>query len=300
MATTYDFIARNKTRSYVLIVVFVLFVSFIGWVIGAVTDYGNGGLVLALAVAFLMTFIGYYSGDKVALMTSGAQGPLAHDQQPYLYRIVENLCIAGGLPVPKVYVIPDRTINAFATGRDPKHASIAVSTGALELLDKQELEGVIAHELSHVKNFDIRYMMLVLMLVNVVTLLSRWFFYAGRFGGRSQDSRGNAGNVLAIVGIVLLVLSPIIATLVQFAVSRRRESLADASGALLTRYPAGLMRALQKIQRYNTQPMARANNATAHMFLANPFGNGKRSFSKLFMTHPPIEERIAALEAMGA
>jgi len=300
MATTYDFIARNKTKSIVLVVFFVAFVALIGWVIGEVTDYGNGGLVLALVVAFVMTLIGYYSGDKVALMTSGAQGPLSHDQQEYLFHIVENLCIADGMPMPKVYLIPDQAINAFATGRDPKHASVAVTTGALELLDKQELEGVIAHELSHVKNYDIRYMMLVLMLVNVVALMTRWFFYAGRFGGRSRDDRGNAGSVLAIVGIVLLILSPIIATLVQFAVSRKRESLADASGALLTRYPEGLMRALQKIQQYNTRPMARANNATAHMFFANPFGSGKRSFSKLFMTHPPIEERIAALKAMNA
>ncbi len=300
MATTYDFIARNKTKSMVLIVFFVTFVSLIGWLIGYYSNYSSGGLILALIISFIMAFVGYYSGDRVALMTSGAQGPLTHDQQEYLFHIVENLCIADGLSTPKIYLIPDQAINAFATGRDPKHSSIAVTTGALELLDKEELEGVIAHELSHVKNYDIRYMMLVLMLVNVISLLSRWFFYAGRFGGRSRDDRSNIGSILAIVGVVLLILSPIVAMLVQFAVSRRRESLADASGALLTRYPEGLMRALQKIQQYNTQPMVHANNATAHMFFANPFGSGKRSFSRLFMTHPPIEERIAALRTMGA
>lgn len=300
MATTYDFIARNKARSYVLIAFFVLFVSFLGWIIGTVTDYGNGGLVFAVLLSCGMVLVGYYSGDRIALSTSGAVGPLSHDQNEYLTHIVENLCLADGLPVPAIYIIPDRTINAFATGRDPKHSSIAVTQGAIELLDKDELEGVIAHELSHVKNYDIRYMMLVLMLVNVVSLLTRWFFYAGRFGGRSNSDRNEGGNVLAIVGIILLVLSPIVAMLVQFAVSRKRESLADASGALLTRYPEGLAKALEKIKAYNTEPMVHANNATAHLFFANPFGKGSRAFSGLFMTHPPIDERIKALRAMAS
>lgn len=300
MATTYDIIARNKRRSIILVVVFTLFVAFIGWAIGTATDYSAGGLVFAILVAVVMTLAGYYGGDKVALMTSGAQGPIDKARLPYVYNMVENLCIADGQPVPKIYVIDDPAINAFATGRDPKHASIAVTTGAIEKLENEELEGVLAHELSHVKNYDVRYMMLVLMLVNIITLLTRWFFYAGRFGGGRSDSRGNAAGVFAIVGIVLLIVSPIIAQLVHLAVSRRREFLADASGALLTRYPAGLAAALGKIQRENTRPMQRANDATAHLFFANPFGSGSKRLARLFMTHPPIEERIAALKSMGA
>lgn len=297
MATTYDYISRNKWRSWLLVFGFLILVSFIGWAIGKWLGYGYGGLILASIVAFGMTLAGYYSGDKIAIMTSGAKGPIAKEENPYLYHLVENLTIAGGLPMPKVYVIPDPTINAFATGRDPKHASVAVTVGALENLENEELEGVLSHELSHVKNFDIRYMMLVLMLVNILTLLSRWFFYSGRFGRRNDREGG--GNILAIVGIVLLVLSPIIGMLIQFAVSRRRELLADASGALLTRYPEGLASALGKIQRFNTRPMTSANDATAHLFFANPFGQAGRTIGRLFMTHPPIEERIKALRAMA-
>ncbi len=300
MATTYDIIAGNKRKSIILVVLFTLFVGFIGWAIGTATDYSAGGLVFAVVVAVVMTVAGYYGGDKIALMTSGAQGPIDKSRLPYVYNMVENLCISDGIPMPKLYVIDDPAINAFATGRDPKHASVAVTTGAIEKLENEELEGVLAHELSHVKNYDVRYMMLVLMLVNIITLLARWFFYAGRFGGgRNSDSRGNAAGVLALVGIIFLILSPIIAQLVHLAVSRRREFLADASGALLTRFPAGLAAALEKIGRENTRPMRRANDATAHLFFANPFGSGGRRIARLFMTHPPIEERIAALKSMG-
>lgn len=297
MATTYDFIARNKRRSAALVFMFIVIVSFIGWAIGEATDYGSGGLVLALLIASIMTLTAYYAGDRVALATSGAQGPISKAQNSYVYVMVENLCLASGLPMPKVYLIPDQAINAFATGRDPSHASIAVTTGALEKLENEELEGVLAHELSHIKNYDIRYLMLVLVLVNTVTLLSRWFFYSGHMRSSGNNNRG--GNPLALVGIILLILSPIIGQLVHLAVSRRRELLADASGALLTRYPEGLANALKKIQTENTHPMQRASDATAHLFFANPFGSGKR-LSRLFMTHPPIEERIAALNSMGA
>lgn len=296
MATTYDFIARNKRRSAALVFVFVVVVSFIGWAIGEATDYGSGGLILALGIATTMALAGYYGGDRVALATSGAQGPISKTQNSYLYTMVENLCIADGLTMPKVYLIPDQAINAFATGRDPAHASVAVTTGALEKLENEELEGVLAHELSHVKNYDVRYLMLVLVLVNTVTLLARWFFYSGRMRSSGNNDRG--GNPLALIGIVLLILSPLIGQLVQLAVSRRREFLADASGALLTRYPEGLANALQKIQRENTQPMRRANDATAHLYFSNPFGSGRR-LSRMFMTHPPIEERVAALRSMG-
>jgi len=296
MATTYDYIGANKRKSILLIAAFIAFVAFLGWVIGQWTGDSGAVLIFASVISLGMTIGGYYAGDKIALATSGAQGPITKEQNAYLWNLVENLCISTGLPMPRIYLIPDQTINAFATGRDPKHASIAVTTGALERLENEELEGVLAHELSHIKNYDVRYLMLVLVLVNAVVLLSRWFFWGG-MGDRRNNREG--GNIFAIVGIVLLILSPIIAQLVQFAVSRRREFLADASGALMTRYPAGLANALRKIEAANTQPFRRANDATAHLFFANPFGAGRKSISRLFMTHPPIEERIAALKKMG-
>lgn len=298
MATTYDYIARNKTFSLVLIVGFTVLVGLLGWIIGAMTDYGIGGLLAAVAVAVIMAVGGYYGGDRLALAVAGARGPITKQQQPYVYRMVENLCLTAGLPMPKVYLINDPAINALATGRDPQHASVAVTTGAIDQLANEELEGVLAHELSHIQNYDVRLMMLVLVLVNVVMLLTRWFFYSGHFGGRRSDSR-SAGSVLAIVGIVLLVLSPLIAQLVQLAVSRRREFLADASGALLTRFPEGLTRALEKIGRVNQAPMPTAREATAHLYFDTPFGRKVSGLSKLFMTHPPINERISALRAMG-
>jgi heat shock protein HtpX len=296
MPTAYDYIARNKRLSLFLVVGFTAVVAGLGWIIGALTDFGPGGLVLASGLAIAMAVGGYYGGDRLALAVAGAHGPLTKDQQPYLYRLVENLSITAGLPMPKVYLINDPTINALATGRDPQHAAVAVTTGAIEKLANEELEGVLAHELSHVKNYDVRLMMLVLVLVNVVMLLSRWFFHAGSLGGRRSDNR--SGNILAIVGIIFLVVSPIIAQLVQLAVARRRELLADASGALLTRFPEGLARALEKIGRLNLAPMRSANEATAHLFFDTPFGRKTSGLAKLFMTHPPIEERVAALRVM--
>ncbi|MBI4092856.1 MAG: M48 family metallopeptidase [Candidatus Kerfeldbacteria bacterium] len=298
MPTTYDYISRNKLKSALLLTFFVLFVAGLGWIIGEFTDYGLGGLFLALLIALGMTLGGYYAGDRVALAVAGAKGPISKPDNAYLYNLVENLGMAAGTPMPKLYLITDPSINAFATGRDPKHASIAVTTGAIEKLANEELEGVLAHELSHIRNFDIRYLMLVLMLVNAVTLLARWFFYSGRFGGRRSSDRG--AGVLALIGIVLLILSPLIGQLVHFAVSRRRELLADASGALLTRYPEGLAKALEKIQSLNSRPLATANDATAHMFFTNPFGNSGRKLKRLFMTHPPIEERVRALRQMDS
>jgi heat shock protein HtpX len=300
MPTTYDYISRNKTMSIALIIGFVLFIALLGWVIGEWTNYGIGGFILAIVIAIGMSVGGYYAGDKIALMVSRAKGPIEKKNNAYLYNMVENLCIASGTPMPKLYIMEDPTINAFATGRDPKHASIAVTTGAMEQLENEELEGVLAHELSHIRNFDVRYMMLILVLVNVVMLLARWMFYSGSFGGRRRDSQNNAGGIFALVGIVLLILSPIIAQLVRFAVSRKRESLADASGALLTRYPEGLARALEKIKSVNRQPLQSANEATQHLFFANPFGSTGRRIATLFSTHPPIDERIQALREMAA
>jgi heat shock protein HtpX len=246
-----------------------------------------------------MSLTSFFAGDKIALASSGAKAIVKTDN-PYVYRLVENLCITAGLPLPKIYLIPDQGINAFATGRDPEHASIAITLGAIEKLKNEELEGVIAHELSHVKNYDIRLMMIVIVLVGIVSLLSNWFIRGSLFRrGKSDRDSGQLGGILMIIGLVLMVLSPIIAQLVQLAVSRKREFLADASGALLTRYPEGLASALEKIS-LEKAPLQRANNATAHLYIANPFGEkSKQFFNRIFSTHPPVAERIQALRQMA-
>lgn len=302
MATAYDFVAANKRRSILLIGGFIVVVGLIGWAIGLVMDSGPVMIGVAIVIAIAMSLVGYYSGDAIALATSGAKGPLRPGDNDYLYRLVENLCITTGMPMPKIYLIAAPQINAFATGRDPQHASIAVTTGALERLENEELEGVIAHELSHIKNYDVRFMTLVTILVGILALLSDFFWRAQLFGGRRDSSNdrgsGQLQGILMLVGIVLLIFAPIIGRLIQFAVSRKREFLADASGVLLTRYPDGLARALEKIEQANAAPMASAHTATAHLYISNPFGR-KGGISKLFSTHPPVAERIAALRAMS-
>lgn len=294
--TTYSLISTNKRRSVFLIAIFIVIILALGWVFSTAYEAGPGVLVLAILFSIGMTLVGYYSGDKVALWTAGAVA-VTKEQNPYLVRMVENLAITAGLPLPRVYIIPDEMINAFATGRDPQHASIAVTAGAIEKLENEELEGVLAHELSHVGNYDIRFMTLVAVLVGIIGLLAHWFLRFNIFGGRrsSSDRGGNAAGILMIIGIVLSILAPIAATLIQLAISRKREFLADASGVQLTRYPEGLARALEKIGQQDGR-LASASNATAHLFIANPFGAmHAHGLSKMFSTHPPIEERIAQL-----
>jgi len=297
----YSQIDSNKRRTALLIGIFIVVILLIGWAFGQLTDIGYAGLILAALISVATSLFGYYQGDKVALWTAGAKGPIQKTDNPYLYRLVENLTITAGLELPKIYIIPDQAINAFATGRDPKHASLAVTFGAIEKLANEELEGVIAHELSHIKNYDILLMTIVIVLVGLIALLSDWFIRI-RFwgGGRNRDSDSKGGQlqtILLAAGIILLILSPIIGKLIQLAISRKREFLADASGALLTRYPEGLAKALEKIQAEN-MPLRQANNATAHLYIANPFGRKKHFMSQLFATHPPIEERIAVLKKM--
>ena len=297
----YNQISSNKRKTALLMIIFIGVVLFLGWTFSRLTEMGSAGLIFAAIISILMSLTSYYQGDKIALWTAGAKGPISHSDNPYLTRLVENLAITAGLPQPKVYLIPDQAINAFATGRNPKHASIAVTTGAVEKLQNEELEGVIAHELSHVKNYDILLMTVVVILIGLLALLSDWFIRV-RFwgGGRGRDSKssGQIQAILLLVGVVLLILAPIIGELIKLAISRKREFLADASSALLTRYPEGLARALEKIKG-QSQPLARANNATAHLYIANPFGSTKHLFSNLFATHPPIEERINALRQMA-
>ena len=296
----YSQIDSNKRKTALLIAIFIIVISLVGFAFSQLTDAGYGGLMFAGIFSIVMALGGYYGGDKMALWTAGARGPIQQTDNPYLYRMVENLAITAGLPLPKIYLITDPALNAFATGRDPAHASIAVTTGAIEQLKNEELEGVIAHELSHVKNYDIRLMTIVLVLVGVLAMLSDWFIRMRFWGGGRQSNNRSSGGlqvVLLAIGLVLLIISPIIGQLMQLAISRKREFLADASGALLTRYPDGLANALEKIGRQPTA-LRRANNATAHLYIANPFGKTKHLMAHLFSTHPPIEQRIAALRGM--
>jgi len=291
----YNQIEANKRKSIILMAIFIIVILGIGWFLAEVLDYGYEMLILAGIFSFFMTLASYYSGDKLALSASRAKGPINKLDNPYVYRMVENLAITAGLPMPKLYIIDDSAPNAFATGRDPKHASIALTTGIIEKLENEELEGVIAHEMSHVKNYDIRVMTVVVVLVGIIAIISNWFFRINMFGGRERNEKG--GGVLAVIGILMIILSPIIANLIKLAVSRKREFLADASGSLLTRYPEGLASALEKISNYSL-PMKNANSGTAHLFISSPFGK-KKYISNLFSTHPPIEERIKELRKMA-
>ncbi len=298
----YEQISRNKWKSIALIVFFMAFIFLLTWFFEYVTGWGKGGLVLAVVVSMGMAAVGYYASDKIVLTISRAR-PVTKEEFPYLYNVVEGLAIAAGLPAPKCYVIDDTAPNAFAAGRKPETAVICVTTGILEKLNRVELEGVIAHEMSHIKNYDVRLQTLVVVMAGVVALLSDWmlrsFLWGGgrRRGGRNRGGSGGAGGILIIVGLALAVLSPFIATIIQLAVSRKREFLADANGAMLTRYPAGLASALRKISA-DTEPLEAANKATAHLYIVNPLKNIKGGVNRLFSTHPPIEERIAALEKM--
>jgi len=294
----YEQIAANKRKTIILIVLFFIVVGVIGYLAGVITESGFMYLIIALVYASFTSVIGYFASDKIALSVNGAKEPIEKKDNPYVYRMVENLAITSGLPIPRIYIIDDQTPNAFATGRDPKHASIALTSGIIERLENEELEGVIAHELSHIKNYDIRLMTLVTVLVGTVVLISDYMFSWGFiFGGRRSD-KSSSNGVVALVGIIFLILSPLVAQLIKLTVSRKREFLADASGVLLTRYPEGLARALEKIELHGAK-MKRANNATAHLFIANPFSSRKlKGISKLFSTHPPIKERVVALRSI--
>lgn len=289
----YSQITSNKRKSVFLIVLFLILVIGLGLLIDA--SYESGGVItlIALVYAIVTALVSYYSGDKMALWASGAR-EIKKEDSPELWRLVENLCIANGQPMPKVHIIDDPAPNAFATGRDPKTSSVAFTTGLLQRLDRTELEGVVAHELSHIKNYDIRVMTIVVVLVGVVAVMADLFLRISWSGG---NRKRDGGNFLLVLGLVAIILAPIIANLVKLAVSRRREYLADASGALLTRYPEGLAKALEKISAYEG-PMKHAHSATAHMFISNPFGKGGWA-AGLTSTHPPVEKRIAALRQMG-
>lgn len=297
----YSQITSNQIRSWVIIVLFIVFITTLGFIYGKAAGYGPSMIGYALILSGLMSFGSYYYSDRIILSMSGAKRIQKKDN-PELFRLVENLSIGDGLPMPKIYIMEDSAPNAFATGRDSKHAVVCVTSGILEKLNKVELEGVIAHELSHIKNYDTRLMAIVVILVGFVALLADFFTRSLWWGtGRRSDKEegGNLQSIFLLIGILLAILSPLIATLIQLAVSRKRELLADASGALLTRYPEGLASALEKISK-DKEPLEAANNATAHLFIVNPF-KGKdlgNWFAGLFNTHPPIEERIKILRSM--
>lgn len=293
MATLYSQADSNVRRTWFLMITFFIAVIGIGWALSYAL--GNPGILyIAVLISIVMNVGSYWYSDKLALASTGAK-PITREEYRELWNIVENLAIAEGMPLPKVYVINDPAPNAFATGRDPKHAAIAVTTGLMSMMERTELEGVIAHELSHIKNRDTLVMTVVVVLLGFVTLLSDFFLRSMLFGGGNSDRDNKLGAVMVIAGVALAILSPFIAQLIQLAISRKREFLADASGALMTRYPEGLASALTKISAYS-QPMRTANDATAHLFISSPFG-GKafKGMHKLFMTHPPVEERIKAL-----
>lgn len=290
----YSAITSNKRRSWLLIGLFIGLIIGLGYVIDWYFESGGVIAVIALVYALVTALTSYYAGDKVALALSGAK-EIEKADAPELFRLVENLSIADGIPMPKVHIIEDDTPNAFATGRDPEHGSVAFTTGLIRRLDRPELEGVVAHELSHIKNYDIRTMTVVVVLVGTVAVMADLFLRARWFGGGQRRKEG--GGVMLVVGIVLIVLAPLIAQAIKLAVSRQREYLADASGALLTRYPEGLARALEKISA-SPAPLKRASTATAHLFISSPFGAKKSMLTGLFSTHPPAEERIARLRGM--
>ncbi len=297
MATIYTHRSSNIFKTWILVGVFLVIILGIG---AFFSYYYNNPGILTIAIVFsvVMNITSFWFSDKIALSMARAV-PADTARYAELHRIVENLSITAGLPKPRVYIIPDPAPNAFATGRNATHAAIAVTQGLLERLDRGELEGVVAHEFAHIGNRDILLQSVVAVMVGFIAILADMFTRSLMFGGGNNDRDNRGSNVLMLIGLVFIILSPIIASLIQLAISRKREYLADATGALLTRYPEGLASALRKISSYGA-PMQRASDATAHMYIANPFGGKSlRGLHHLFMTHPPVEKRIKALTEMA-
>lgn len=297
MATLYTQQSKNVGKTWLLMSMFFVIVISLGFVFARM--YGNPNILYFFVLfSVIMNIIGYWYSDKIALSIAGAH-PATREKYFDLYTTVENLSITAGLPMPKVYIIPDPAPNAFATGRDKNHAVVAVTTGLLAIMSKAELEGVIAHELSHIGNKDMLLSTVAVVLVGFISIISDMMIRTTMFGGGRRDEREGGNGIFMIIGIVLSILAPILATLLQLAISRKREYLADASGALLTRYPEGLASALEKIGQYS-QPMIHKSTAIAHLYIANPFGKGAlgKKIGGLFSTHPPVEERIKILRSM--
>jgi len=298
MINVYEQVDRNKRRSFLVMFFFVIFITLVAWLLSKALGYGPGVIGWALVFSGLMSFASYWWSDKIILAISRAR-PANKKQDFQFFTVAENLSLASQIPMPKLYVIEDSAPNAFATGRNINHAVVCVTTGLLSKLNRTELEGVIAHEISHIKNYDMLLMSVVTILVGMIVLISDWFTRGVYFGNRrSRDNEGNMGTILFFIGLILALLSPLIAKLIQLAISRRREFLADASAVRLTRFPDGLVKALQKISA-DQEPLEAANKATAHLYIVNPFkGNQFKGIAHFFNTHPPMEERIKILKEM--
>ncbi len=289
----YEEISANKRNSYLLFSLIIAFIIFLGYVFGVIYGNGYAGIAIAGGIAVIYTLISFYAGDKMLLSMANAK-PATKKEYPHFVNTVEGLAIAAGIPSPKPYVIKQPAINAFATGRNPEKAAITVTEGALKKLNREELESVVAHEMGHIKNYDIRFMMLVVIMIGIITILSHFFLRSFWFSG-GGNNRGSIGALLIIVGIILAIFAPLVGYLIRMAISRRREYLADATGALLTRYPRGLANALRKIKREN-MPMRNIDKSMASLFISNPLKSGW--LNNIFSTHPPIDERIKRLEGM--
>ena len=301
MRVTFDEVRRNRWKSLMLVLVFFILIGAIGLALGyAFLGAPSAGVIIAAVIGVIYTLIVFSAGVRIVLSAMGAKPALKADY-PHLYHTVEGLAIAAGVPTPKAYVIKDTALNAFATGKSPKSASITVTTGLMEKLNREELEGVVAHEMSHIKNQDIKVLMLAAVLVGVVILLSDIMLRSFLWGGGRRSNNGGDGKaqiVMIVIGIVLAILAPLIAQLIKLSISRKREYMADAQGAELTRYPQGLANALKKISNDPDPLVDNANRATAHLFISTPFRKKKRLFANMFATHPPIAERIKRLEEM--
>jgi heat shock protein HtpX len=297
----YDRIAANRRKTFILLIGFFIVVAGAATAVGILAGLPPGLSPIVIVFVLLFAAFSYFGSDSVALAVSGAKGPIAEKDHRELYRTVENLCIGAGLPMPKVYIIEDGSMNAFATGRDPDHASVAITRGLLDKLDRRELDGVIAHELSHIGNRDTLIMTTVVVLIGTLALLAdlalrlTWYGAGTRNSYRDRNSKG--AGIIMVLALVAIIVAPIVARLISFAISRQREYLADASGALLTRYPEGLASALEKISG-DKDPLDAATKATEHLYFVNPLTEHASFLNNLFASHPPIEERIRLLRAM--
>ena len=298
MINVYEQVDRNKRRSFLVMLFFVVFITLVAWLLAKALGYGPGVIGWALVFSGLISFASYWWSDKIILALSRAR-PANKKQDFQFFTVAENLSLASQIPMPKLYVIEDSAPNAFATGRNVNHAVVCATTGLLSKLNRTELEGVIAHEISHIKNYDMLLMSVVTILVGMIVLISDWFTRSVYFGNRRNRDEGNMGAIFFFIGLILALLSPLIAKLIQLAISRRREFLADASAVRLTRFPDGLIKALQKIAA-DPEPLEVANKATAHLYIVNPFKGTqlKTGLAHLFNTHPPVEERIKILKEM--
>lgn len=301
--THYQLVAQNKRRSFLIVAVFIFFIVGAAYLMAEGFGYSLDIVAWALFFSGTTSFLSYFFSDKIILGISGAKAASRKEFFDF-YTVTENICLGQKMPMPKLYVIEDSAMNAFATGRDPQHAVVCATTGLLRRLNRSEIEAVIAHELAHVKNYDMLLMSIVTILVGLIALLADWMMRMTFWGGsrkRNNENTGQLGAVIAIAALLLAVLSPLIAQLIQLAISRRREFLADASSAAMTKNPQGLIKALTKISQ-DVEPLEAANTATAHLYISNPLKNasGTHAFAKLFNTHPPVQDRIKALQEMQA